>query len=181
MEDFIDKITDGVEQDEPDAKPRRAIIPGSYDPVTLGHADIIRRASEEYDEVYAVIFRNPDKSYTFSLSDRVSMLMLATEGIENCLVSFSSGLVIDYMREHGIDEIVKGYRTDADYEYEMKMAEWNKKMGGYNTVLLPACDALSDISSTKVREALSSGKSVDALVGQAVASYISSLNKDDLN
>ena len=85
----------------------KVILPGSYDPVTLGHLDVIRRASEMYEEVYAVVFINPEKSYTFSLDDRVSMLMLATEGLDNVLVSYSLGRVVDYMREHGLQKIVK--------------------------------------------------------------------------
>ncbi|MBP3582537.1 MAG: adenylyltransferase/cytidyltransferase family protein, partial [Clostridia bacterium] len=91
-------------------KKETVILPGSYDPVTIGHLDIIKRAAEEYERVYAVIFINPNKSYRFSLDDRVRMLMIATEGLENVLVSYSTGLVIDYMREHEIDKIVKGYR-----------------------------------------------------------------------
>ena len=116
-------------------KIRSVILPGSYDPVTLGHLDVIRRASEEYDEVYAVVFINPNKKYTFSVDQRVSMLMLATDELENVIVSYSNGLVIAYMRAHDIELSVKGYRNDADIEYEKKQAEWNLKMGGNETRL----------------------------------------------
>ena len=133
------------------------IVPGSYDPVTLGHVDIIERAAKKYGEVYAVIFINPDKSYSFSLDERVRMLMLATEHIDGVMVSYSDGRVVDYMREHGIEKIVKGYRNDADLEYERVQAEYNKKHGGYDTELLPARDELSLVSSTRVRELIAEG------------------------
>ncbi|MBQ7387282.1 MAG: pantetheine-phosphate adenylyltransferase [Clostridia bacterium] len=148
------------------------ILPGSYDPVTVGHLEIIKRAAREYDEVYVVIFTNPNKKYRFSLEDRVAMLMLATEGLDNVLVSYSNGLVIDYMREHGIEKIIKGYRTEADLPWEHEQAEWNKKHGGYETELWKCSADMESISSTAVRAALDRGESIEALVPEAVAEYI---------
>jgi len=148
------------------------ILPGSYDPVTIGHLDIIRRASEEYESVYAVIFQNPEKTYTFSLSDRVKMLMLATDELENVLVSYSGGLVIDYMRDHGIEKIIKGYRNDADLEYERRQAEWNLKMGGYETELVKADEALTGISSTLARELIGRGEDLSGILPEAVIRHI---------
>ena len=135
-----------------DKKAKSVILPGSYDPVTLGHLDIIRRASEEYEEVYAVIFTNPDKEYTFSLDERMKMLIIATDSLDNVIVSSSSGLVIDYMREHNISLIVKGVRNGTDREYELRQADWNYKHGGYETELWQASDELSSVSS-KTRDA----------------------------
>lgn len=151
------------------------ILPGSYDPVTLGHIDVIRRVAEREDEVYAVVFINPDKEYMFSLSDRVAMLMLATEDIENCIVSYSTGRVVDYMREHGIDRIVKGVRNDEDRLYEAPQAEYNMLNGGYETELIAARPEFSDISSTRVREAYLFGEDISSLVGTRVADYIKNL------
>ena len=148
------------------------IIPGSYDPVTLGHLDIIRRAAEQYDEVYAVVFINPEKSYTFSLEDRVKMLILATDELENVMVSYSTGLVIDYMRDHGIEKIIKGYRNDVDLEYEKKQAEWNKKMGGYETELWLSGESLSGISSTLAREKLAKGEDISDILPEKVISFL---------
>lgn len=148
------------------------ILPGSYDPVTLGHLDVIRRAAELYDEVYAVVFINPDKTYTFSLDDRVRMLILATDELENVIVSYSTRLVIDYMRDHGIEKIIKGYRNDADLEYEKKMAEWNKKMGGYETELWPADKSLSHVSSTLAKEKLARGESLSNILPEKVIGFI---------
>ena len=155
----------------------KAIVPGSYDPVTVGHLDIIKRAAEKYDEVYAVIFVNPSKTYRFSVEDRARMLAIATEELDNVLVSYSSGLVIDYMREHDIDLIVKGYRNDTDLEYERVQAEWNKAHGGYDTELLPCDPKLSEVSSTRVRRGLDEGSAPEALLPCGVADYIKGLSK----
>ena len=103
------------------------IMPGSYDPVTLGHVEMIKAVAKEEKEVYVVIFTNPAKSYRFSLSDRVRMLLIATEELENVTVSYSLGRVVDYMREHEISSIVKGYRTERDLAWEKEQAEYNMK------------------------------------------------------
>ena len=152
------------------------ILPGSYDPVTNGHLEVIKRASREFDEVYVVIFTNPNKKYRFSLDDRMSMLLLATEGLDNVLVSYSNGLVIDYMRDHDIEKIIKGYRTEADLPWEHEQAEWNKAHGGYETELWKCESSFESISSTAVREALDTGESIDALVPREVAEYISRIS-----
>ena len=156
----------------------KVILPGSYDPITVGHLDIIKRASELYDEVYAVAFINPKKQYRFSADDRVRMLALATEELDNVLVSYSDGLVIDYMREHGIHKIVKGYRNDVDLEYERAQAEWNKAHGGYETELIKCRDGFDLISSTRVRETLDEGGELGELLPPSVEAYIRSLRAD---
>lgn len=158
---------------------RAVIIPGSYDPVTLGHLDIIRRASERFEEVYAVIFQNPDKKYTFSLDERVKMLLIATDSLDNVIVSSSSGLVIDYMREHNVSLIVKGVRNDADREYELRQADWNLRHGGYETELWQASEELSSVSSTRAREALLRGEGASELLPDEVAEFINKLRQND--
>ena len=150
------------------------IAPGSYDPVTLGHLDIIRRAREEYGEVYAVIFVNPEKKYTFSLEDRVSMLMLATDELSGVLVSYSNGLVIDYMTDHEISKIIKGYRNEADLEWERTQADWNYEHGRYETELWKCREGLELVSSTAARAAIESGADLDMLPDK-VAEYIRSI------
>ena len=150
------------------------IMPGSYDPVTVGHAEMIRRVAEREDEVYVVVFTNPNKSYTFSLDDRVAMLMLATEDLDNVFVSYSMGYVVDYMRDHDIERIVKGYRSEADLLWEREQAEYNLKHG-YETELILADEAYRDISSTLVRDRLERGESIDGLVPEAVKNYILSI------
>ena len=152
----------------------RVILPGSYDPVTVGHLNVIKRASREFDEVYVVIFVNPNKNYKFSVEDRVRMLMLATEDLGNVMVSYSTGLVIDYMREHEIDKIVKGYRGEADLPWERQQAEWNLAHGGYETELWLCDDGLSSVSSTAVRAALAEGDLASAadMLPPSVMKYI---------
>ena len=151
----------------------KVIVPGSYDPVTLGHLDIIRRAAEEYEQVYAVIFVNPEKKYTFSLDDRVRMLILATDEYDNVMVSYSNGMVVDYMREHGIEKIVKGYRNEKDYAYELRQAEYNMTYGGYETELKECNEALGSVSSTIAREKIAAGESLDGILPPSVIEYIS--------
>ena len=148
------------------------IIPGSFDPPTLGHLDIIRRAAEEYDEVYVVAFNNPKKNYVFSPEDRVAMLMLLTDEYENVLVSYSAGLVVDYMREHNIDLIVKGYRNEGDLLWESEQAEYNRRFGGYETRLLLTAPEYAELSSTLVREAIFRGEPLFGLVSPEVEKYI---------
>lgn len=148
------------------------ILPGSYDPVTLGHLALIRRAAERYDEVYAVVFTNPEKSCRFSVADRVKMLMLATDELENVLVSHSAGLVIDYMREHGIERIIKGYRNERDLEYEKAQAEWNFSHGGFPTELWRCEAGLEGISSTEARRRMERGAELADILPKKVIGFI---------
>ena len=157
------------------------ILPGSYDPVTLGHLEIIKQVAEREREVYAVIFVNPKKKCRYSLADRANMLMLATEGLDNVMVSYSTGMVVDYMREHGIDRIVKGYRNDTDLEYERVQAEYNFRHGGYETELIKCPQELECISSTAVRGLLDSGGDISHLVPSAVSAYIKELEEKEKN
>lgn len=152
---------------------KSVILPGSYDPVTVGHLEIIREAARLYDEVFVVAFINPEKKYLFTPDERLSMLSIATEGIDGVSVDFSEGLVIDYAREKGIGEILKGYRNDADLEYEIKMAEWNKKNGGLDTVFVKCKEEYSHVSSTAAREALLSGRIPFELLPRGVGEFIS--------
>lgn len=150
----------------------KVILPGSYDPVTLGHLDIIERAAAEYEDVRAVIFVNPKKKYTFSVEERLHMLSLATSHIPNVSVDFYGGYVVDYMKEQGIDKIVKGYRSDADLEYERVQADYNFSHGGYPTELYRCREDLSFVSSTLARERISSGASLDGILPASVTEYI---------
>ena len=151
---------------------KSVILPGSYDPVTLGHLDIIKRASEKFEEVYAVIFINPNKTYTFSLEERVKMLLLATEELDNVIVSYSLGYVIDYMRDHDIEKIIKGYRNEADLEYEKIQADYNLKMGGYQTEFWLSDEKYLQVSSTAARECIKKGDDLEAMLSPSVAEFI---------
>ena len=148
------------------------IMPGSYDPVTLGHVEMIRRVAAKEDEVYVVIFTNPNKTYSFSLEDRVAMLMLATEEFDNVIVSYSLGYVVDYMRDHGIEKIVKGYRNDTDLLWEKEQAAYNLEHGGYETELILCDKKYEHISSTLVRKKLQNRENVSELLPKAVIDYL---------
>ena len=153
----------------------KVILPGSYDPITKGHLEIIKKASEEYSEVFAVAFVNPAKSYKFSSDERLEMLKIATRGLGNVKVGYSEGLVVDSMKENGIDLIVKGYRTDIDLEYERRMAEWNENAAGFKTRLIKCEADMEGVSSTLAREAIASGNSelLSEILPDGVAEYIS--------
>ena len=150
----------------------RVILPGSYDPITLGHLEIIKKASETYGEVYVAVFINPEKKYMFSIADRVRMIALATEELPNVRVGSSDGYVVDYMRENGIEKIIKGYRNDTDLEYEMSQAKYNFEKGGYETELLKCGEAFSDISSTRARELIENGGDLSEILPKKVIAFI---------
>ena len=154
------------------------ILPGSYDPVTVGHLEVIKRASREYDGVYAVVFNNPNKQYKFSVEDRVRMLAIATDELENVVVSYSDGLVIDYMRDHGIDLIVKGYRNDEDLKWERYQADWNFTHGGYETRLIKCDESMEGISSTLARARIDSGENCLGILTEEVSEYIRNIRRD---
>ena len=142
----------------------RALMPGSYDPITAGHLAVIEAAAATYDEVTVAVFINPKKTYLFTEAERLELLRLATAHLSNVTVDFSDGMVADYARGGGYDAIVKGIRNEIDRAYEEKMAEYNLAHSGVPTVLLPASSGMLSVSSTAVREALSAGAPIDALV-----------------
>ena len=151
---------------------KRALLPGSYDPVTLGHLEIIKKAAKTYDEVYVVIFVNSEKKYTFSLEQRREMLRLATEKIANVTVDASDGYVVDYMKEKNIDLIIKGYRNSEDLEYEKIQAEYNYANGGFKTELWLADEKYRDVSSTKARELIEKKKGLEEILPKKVITFI---------
>ncbi len=150
----------------------KVILPGSYDPVTLGHLEIIKRAAQKYDELFVTVFINPEKNYRFTPSERVEMLRLATKDIPSVTVDYYPGRVVDYMRLHGIEKIVKGYRNDTDLEYEKRQAEYNLKEGGFETELIPSGEDFSNISSTLAREKIDCSAELCEILPSAVIEFI---------
>ena len=142
-----------------DKKYRLAIVPGSFDPITNGHADIIRRAAEQSEEVFVAVMINEQKKYLFSLDERREIARAACDGLDGVKVISSSGMLFELARELSADAIIKGVRNDVDREYELVMAKYNaERYPAAETVLLEAAEGLEDISSTAVRGAIERGE-----------------------
>ncbi|MBQ7603790.1 MAG: pantetheine-phosphate adenylyltransferase [Clostridia bacterium] len=138
---------------------KKALITGSFDPITTGHLDIITRAAGLFDAVYVVAFENAEKKCMFSPEKRLRLMEKACSGIKNVITDYYDGYVVDYMKIHGIDVIVRGIRNPGDAEYELMMAKNNRKLyEKAGTVFLPASDGFEKISSTAVREAIGRGE-----------------------
>ena len=140
------------------------MITGSFDPVTAGHEDIIRRAASLFDDVRVTVFLNPEKPGMFSVDTRVAFLRRITEKYPNVSVDFDSGMVIDYVKREKIDLIVRAVRDEKDLPYEIKMAEYNRAHSGVETLLLAADAQLSKISSTEVRRRILAGEAFCDLI-----------------
>ena len=148
---------------------RRAVSPGSYDPVTSGHVDVLRRAAALVDELVVAVLHNPDKAGTFTVQERVGFLQGALAGVPNVRVlSFGGRLIVDVCRELDAPVIVKGLRSDTDYAYELPMAAMNRHLSGVETLFLPGDAALAHVSSSLVRQVASFGGDVSGLVPDAV-------------
>ena len=131
---------------------RIAIIPGSFDPITLGHLDIIKRATKLFDKVIVAVMINPDKNYMYSMEQRTQLAMLATADVENVEVIPSTGMLWELARDLNACAIVKGVRNFVDVDYEMKMAKFNlAHCPEIETIFLPASSELAEVSSSRVR------------------------------
>ena len=155
-----------------------ALIPGSFDPMTTGHLDLVKRALALYDEVVVAVMINDQKQYLHTLQERARTVELTLEGLERVRVVTSRGLLIDLFDELGADVIVKGIRNEIDRAYEERMAAWNLEHNPRaKTVFLQAADDFERISSSAVREGLARGDDLNGLVTPAVAAYLKELKK----
>ena len=143
---------------------RRALCPGSFDPVTNGHIDIIGRAAGLYDEVVVAVFVNQSKSSLFSVDDRLEMLTEVTADYPNVTIASFEGLVVDYCRVHDIPVIVKGLRAVSDFDYELQMAQMNNGLSGVETLFVPTNPIYSFLSSSLVKEVATWGGDVSHLL-----------------
>ena len=154
-------------------KQRIAVVPGSFDPITNGHIDVIRRATELYDKVFVAVMINDQKKYRFTLEEREAIARAALEGIERVEVISSRGWLWELAKELGACAIVKGYRNETDLEYEQKMAAFNKEHNpDAETVLLKASDGLETLSSTVVRERMLNDEQIDGLLPEKAIELI---------
>jgi pantetheine-phosphate adenylyltransferase len=147
-----------------------ALCPGSFDPVTLGHIDIVERSSRHFDEVIVAVIRNPQKTQSlFTLEERQEMLAECTAHLPNLRIAFFKGLLVDFAREHGADAIVKGLRAISDFDYELQMAQMNQRLSGIDTFFISTSPQHSFLSSSLVREVAKYGGDVSSMVPPMVA------------
>lgn len=147
---------------------RRAVCPGSFDPVTNGHVDIVNRAAGLFDEVVVAVGVNSAKGGLFSLAERLEMLREVFAGVERVRVDSFDGLIVDYCTEQGISAIVKGLRGPADFEYELPMAHMNSRMAPVETVFLPTDPRFGYVSSSLMKVVLANDGDVDGLLPATV-------------
>ena len=142
-----------------------AILPGSFDPMTLGHLDVVEQALKQYDEVVVAVMVNAQKQTTFDMETRVAIAERTVEHLERVRVISDTGMLIDLFDRLGADAVCKGYRNQTDYDYEMKMADWNAQHNPrFRTVLYPAREERQTLSSTLVRGELAEGGDLSGLV-----------------
>lgn len=150
-----------------------ALCPGSFDPVTNGHIDIIERTARHFDCVIVAVTRNPQKSQSrFGLEERQEMLADAIRHLGNVRIESLTGLVVDFAREHGAEAIVKGLRAVSDFEYELQMAQMNKRLSGIDTFFISTSPEYSFLSSSLVCEVAKFGGDVSAMVPAAVSARL---------
>jgi pantetheine-phosphate adenylyltransferase len=148
---------------------RRAVCPGSYDPVTLGHADVIARAAALYDEVVVAVLHNPGKRGSFSPEERRDLLADSCRGLDNVRIElYANRLLVDVCRELEAQAIVKGLRGGTDFAYELPMALMNRHLTGIETVFLPGEPHYEHISSSLVKEVARLGGDITGLVSEPV-------------
>ena len=147
---------------------RRAVCPGSFDPATNGHLDIIGRASLLYDEVIVAVLINKNKAGLFTVEERMDMLSTATAEYPNVHVDAFHGLLVDYCRAHHVQVIVRGLRAVSDFDYELQMAQMNHGLAQVETLFMPTSPLYSFLSSSLVKEVATYGGDVSALVPPAV-------------
>ncbi|HYX96026.1 MAG TPA: pantetheine-phosphate adenylyltransferase [Geodermatophilus sp.] len=147
---------------------RRAVCPGSFDPVTNGHVDVITRAAALYDELVVAVLVNPGKAGLFSVEERMALLRDAVADVPNVTVDSFQGLLVDYCRAKDIPVIVKGLRAVSDFEYELQMAQMNRELAGVETLFVPTAPQVGHLSSSLVKQIATFGGDVSGLVPKVV-------------
>jgi pantetheine-phosphate adenylyltransferase len=147
---------------------RRAVCPGSFDPVTNGHVDVINRAAALYDELVVAVLVNPGKAGLFTVEERMELLRDAVSPLGNVTVDSFQGLLVDYCRSNDIPVIVKGLRAVSDFEYELQMAQMNRELAGIETLFVPTAPQVGHLSSSLVKQIATFGGDVSSLVPKAV-------------
>ena len=152
----------------------KAIYPGSFDPMTCGHLDVIRRSAAIFDELTVSVLNNVNKSALFSAQERVNILKEATKDLPNVKVEYFSGLLIEYAKKKNIHVVVRGLRAITDFEYELQIAQTNRKLSGdvLDTMFLTTSLEYAYLSSSTVKEIASFGGDISACVPDFVADLV---------
>lgn len=148
-----------------------AVVPGSFDPVTLGHLDVVRRAADLFEKVVVAVATNAGKAPLLPVADRVALVERAVAGIARVRVAEVPGLLVDFCREIGATAVVKGLRSGGDYDAELPMAWMNRHLG-VETLFLPADPAVAHIASSLVKDVARHGGRIDDLVPPGVADVV---------
>ena len=152
---------------------RRAVYPGSFDPVTLGHIDIIERASEMVDELIVGVLINKGKNPLFSVDERVNMLQIVTRDMPNVTVQSFDGLLVDFLKLRDAEFVIRGLRAITDFEYELQMAQTNRIMApDTDTIFLTTNLEYAYLNSTTVREVASYGGDISKFVPDFIAQAV---------
>lgn len=149
---------------------RRAVYPGSFDPFTNGHLDVLRQSSRIFDEVIVAILKNPGKQSLFTVEERVAMIQKATDGIGGVIVESFMGLLADYMKLKQADAIVRGLRDSSDFENELRMAQMNRSLNeNACTIFIPTSHAYGFVSSSLVKDIAMHGGNIESFVPVHIA------------
>ena len=138
----------------------KVLFPGSFDPFTLGHADVVKRALGIFDEIVIAVGYNENKTGWMPVEERVNSIRKLYADEPHVIVESYTGLTVDYAKERGITTIIRGVRTTADFEFEMQLADVNRQLTGIETVLLPASPQLASLTSSVVRELAHFGRDI---------------------
>ncbi|MEX2504114.1 MAG: pantetheine-phosphate adenylyltransferase [Egicoccus sp.] len=146
-----------------------AVVPGSFDPITLGHLDIVRRACDRFDRVVVAVLENPRKQGLFSVDERVELIRAVAGDLDNLEVDRFEGLLVDFCNARGIGIVCKGLRAVSDFEYELQMAQMNHRIGGIETLFMSTSPEHSYLSSSLVKEVARFGGPLGGTVPDVVA------------
>jgi len=160
---------------------RKAVCPGSFDPVTNGHLDVFIRASEIFDQVVVGVLINKTKSSMFTVDERIDMLRQVVAPYPNIVVDAFHGLLVDYCRDNGIPAIVKGLRAVSDFDYELQMAQMNHRLARVETLFVSTNPLYSYLSSSLVKEVATYGGDVTGLVPDLVLARLHERLHDQQN